>query len=57
MIAPTVAGVYIGMVNSAAGGIEICSSSTQYIDFTIINSDYRGVIMYMFLHGFANSKV
>ena len=39
---PTVAGVYLGFANSAAGGIEICSSSTQYVVFTITNTDYRG---------------
>ena len=34
--APTAAGVYIGLDNSSsAGGIEICTSFLQYIDFTI----------------------
>ena len=33
---PSVAGVLIGMDTSAAGGIEVCASNTQYIDFTII---------------------
>ena len=43
---PSVVGVYIGMDNVAAGRIEICASSTQYMDFAIINSDYRGRVSY-----------
>ena len=31
--APSVAGVYIGMDTTAAGGIETCSGSVHYIDF------------------------
>ena len=38
---PTLVGVYIGMDSVAAGGIEICANSTQHIDFTLINSDYK----------------
>ena len=44
---PTVAGVYIGMDNAATGGIEICASNTQSIDFTIMNSEYRGKMSYV----------
>jgi hypothetical protein len=43
---PTAAGVYIGMDSSSSGGIEICSSTVQYIDFTGIDSDYNGNILY-----------
>ena len=39
---PTVVGVYIGMDTLAVGGIELCASSTSYIDFTMTSSDYRG---------------
>ena len=31
---PTVVGVHIGLDYSAVGGIEICASSTQYIDYS-----------------------
>ena len=41
-IAPTAAGVYIGLDTTTAGGIEICSSTQQYIDFTIPSSDFKG---------------
>ena len=46
--APTTAGVYIGLDTSAAGGIEICAGSLQYIDFTVPTptTDYRGRMMY-----------
>ena len=33
--------MYIGLDNTAAAGIELCSSSMQYIDFTIPSSDYQ----------------
>ena len=36
---PSSAGVYIGMLATTSGGIEICSTSMQYID-----SQYRLVI-------------
>ena len=35
------------MDSAAAGGIEICASSMQYIDFSITNSDCRGRIGYI----------
>ena len=44
---PAVAGVYIGLDSVATGGIEISASSTQYIDFTIIKSDYRVGMSYV----------
>lgn len=44
---PTVVGVYIGMGSSAAGGIEICASSIQYIDSTIINSEFQRMMSYI----------
>ena len=34
-------GIYLGMDNSTTGGIEICSSNKQYIDFTIINTFFK----------------
>ena len=40
------ASVYMGTDNATTGETEICSSTTQYIDFTITNSDYRGNIIY-----------
>ena len=52
-VAPTAAGVYIGLDSSTGGGIEICTGSAQYIDFTIptpINPpptyDFRGRMLY-----------
>ena len=44
--APTAAGVYIGLATTAAAGIELCSTSSQYIDFTIASSDYKGRMIY-----------
>jgi hypothetical protein len=44
--APTAAGVYIGLDNTSAGGIEICSSFLQYIDFTVPSSDFKGRMVY-----------
>ena len=44
-IAPTVAGVHLGLDCASAGEIEVGASSTQYIDFTVTNSDYSGRIM------------
>ena len=43
---PTVAGVYIRLDSAAAGGMEICCSASAYIDFTTINSDFRGRLIY-----------
>ena len=45
-LAPTAAGVYFGLDTAAAAGIEICSSSMQFIDFTIPSSDYKGRMIY-----------
>ena len=44
---PTLVGVYIGMDHSAAGGLEICASSSHYLDFAIINTDYKGKLSYI----------
>ena len=46
MAQPTDPGVYIGLDSTSAGGIEICASSLQYIDFTIPLTDYKGRILY-----------
>ena len=35
------------MDNVAAGGNEICSSGTQYIDFALIHFDNKGRLSYM----------
>ena len=43
---PTVVGVHIGLDTAAARGIEILASRAQYTDFTIINSDYKGMMAY-----------
>ena len=43
---PTVKGVYMGLDTTAAAGIVMCSSSMQYIDFTIPSSDYKGRMIY-----------
>ena len=47
---PSVASVYVGVDNSAAGGMEICCSSSPYIDFTTINNDFTGSLIYV--HGY-----
>ena len=44
--APSVAGVYIGLDNAAAGGINICSSTSQYIDFASTGIDFKGRMLY-----------
>ena len=64
-LAPTAAGVYMGLDTTAADGIEICSSSIQYIDFTIPSSDYKRRMTYnntdssfhWFLGGSATTKM
>ena len=43
---PTTAGVHMGIDSASAGGLEICSSSIQYIDFTIPNNYARGRQLY-----------
>ncbi|MFM7985744.1 MAG: hypothetical protein ACKPKO_41165, partial [Candidatus Fonsibacter sp.] len=44
---PTFAGVYIGLDSgSTNGGIEICSSSLQYNDFSTPRVDFKGRIIY-----------
>ena len=43
---PSAAGVYVGLDSAAAGGMEICCSASPYIDFTTINSDFRGMLIY-----------
>ena len=47
-VAPTAAGVYIGLDTSTGGGIEICTGTIQYIDFTIPTptTDFRGRMLY-----------
>ena len=45
-LSPTAAGVYLGLDTSAAGGMEICCSSSPYIDFTTISNDFKGRIIY-----------
>ena len=45
-LAPTAAGVYMGLDTTASAGIDICASSTQYIDSTIPNSDVKGRNIY-----------
>jgi hypothetical protein len=47
-IAPTAAGVYMGLDSSTGGGIEICIGIYQYIDFTIPTTstptyDFQGI--------------
>ncbi|MFM7984907.1 MAG: hypothetical protein ACKPKO_36860 [Candidatus Fonsibacter sp.] len=46
---PTSVGVYIGLDSgNSAGGIEICTSALQYIDFTSPGVDLKGRIIYGF---------
>ena len=44
-LSPTVGGVYLGLDTSAAGEMEICCSSSPYIDFTTISNDFEGRII------------
>ena len=39
---PTAAGVFIGLDTTAAAGIELCSTSLQYVDFTVPSSEFKG---------------
>ena len=43
----TSAGIYIymGVDSIAAGGMDICSSQVQSIDFTVCSVDYRGAMI------------
>ena len=43
---PSPAGVYIGLDNAAPGGINLCVSSSTYIDFTNIHNDVKGRMIY-----------
>ena len=43
---PSVAGVYVGLDNATAGGMEICCSSSPYVDFTTINNEFKGRLIY-----------
>jgi hypothetical protein len=45
-LSPTAAGVYLGLDTSAPGEMEICCSSSPYIDFTTISNDFKGRIIY-----------
>ena len=50
-VAPTVAGVHIGLDTSTGGSIEICIGTVQYIDFTIPTTStptygFRGILIY-----------
>ena len=45
-IAPTSAGVHVGMDTNSVGGLEICSSTIQCIDCAAPNSDYKGTLIY-----------
>ena len=43
---PSVAGVYVGLDISAAGGMEICCSNLPYIDFTTVGTDFKARSIY-----------
>ncbi|MFM7981283.1 MAG: hypothetical protein ACKPKO_18405, partial [Candidatus Fonsibacter sp.] len=44
---PSAAGVYIGLDSgNTSGGMEICCSQFQYIDFTSPGTDFKGRIIY-----------
>ena len=45
-IAPTAAGVYMGLGSSTGGGIEICTGIHQYIDFTTPTTGFQGRMLY-----------
>ena len=43
---PSTASMYVGLDNSTAVGMEICCSASPYIDFTTINTDCKGRLIY-----------
>ena len=43
---PTTATVYVGLASSTTARMEICCSSSPYIDFTTINNDFKGRMIY-----------
>ena len=44
---PSIGSVYVGLDNAAAGQMDICASSSAYIDFTTINNDFKGKMLYV----------
>ena len=46
MTVPDSRGIYLGLDSNAAGGIDICADTNQYIDFTTMTSNYRGRLIY-----------
>ena len=43
---PESRGIYLGLDSDAAGGIDICADTNQYIDFTTMLNNYRGRLIY-----------
>ena len=39
---PESRGIYMGMGSDAAGGIDICADTNQYIHFTTMLNNYKG---------------
>ena len=43
---PESRGIYLGLDSDAAGGIDICADTNQYIDFTTMLRTYKGRLTY-----------
>ena len=43
---PTSRGIYMGFESALAGGIDICADFSQYINFTTVNNEFRGRMVY-----------
>ena len=62
---PTSRGVYMGFDSAFVGGIDICADFSQYINFTTINNEFRGRMVYnttvndfkMYVNGSATSSL
>ena len=46
LMAPDSRGIYMGLDSDAAGGIDICADTNQYIDFTTMLHNYEGRFIY-----------
>ena len=43
---PESRGIYLGLDSDAAGGIDICADTNQYIDLTTMLNNYRRRLIY-----------
>ena len=43
---PESRGIYMGLGSDAAGGIDICADTNQYMDFITMLNNYKGRLIY-----------